>query len=154
MRDYMDRRVTPPKRVTSPTWGPPPPCLQEAQRGDIFSTEGDSSNSMRPVPRWNFMLDVTGQPCCLVHPSSWVRPHTGRKLHGFLNQMQNISLRSSGIRRKQNFEFLRLKVTQQSWLLLFALSHPLFFRFSLLIFLSCWAFGRLHFGGKSLEEKF
>ena len=21
----MDRRVTPPKRVTSPTWGPPPP---------------------------------------------------------------------------------------------------------------------------------
>ena len=26
MRDYMDRRVTQPKRVTSPTWGPPPPC--------------------------------------------------------------------------------------------------------------------------------
>ena len=25
MRDYMDRRVTPPKRVTSPTWGPPHP---------------------------------------------------------------------------------------------------------------------------------
>ena len=28
MRDYMDRRVTPPYRVTSPTWGPPPPCKQ------------------------------------------------------------------------------------------------------------------------------
>ena len=28
MRDYMDRRVTPPKRVTSPTRGPPPPCKQ------------------------------------------------------------------------------------------------------------------------------
>ena len=28
MRDYMDRRVTPPKRVTSPTWGPPPPYKQ------------------------------------------------------------------------------------------------------------------------------
>ena len=28
MRDYMDRRVTPPKRVTSPTWGPPLPCKQ------------------------------------------------------------------------------------------------------------------------------
>ena len=26
MRDYMDRRVTPPKQVTSPTWGPPHPC--------------------------------------------------------------------------------------------------------------------------------
>ena len=28
----MDRRVTPPKRVTSPTWGPPPPSKQ-ALRG-------------------------------------------------------------------------------------------------------------------------
>ena len=25
MGDYMDKRVTPPKRVTSCTWGPPPP---------------------------------------------------------------------------------------------------------------------------------
>ena len=24
--DYMERQVTPPKRVTSPTWGRPPPC--------------------------------------------------------------------------------------------------------------------------------
>ena len=24
----MDRRVTLPKRATSPTWGPPPPCKQ------------------------------------------------------------------------------------------------------------------------------
>ena len=28
MRDYMDRRVTPPKWVTMPTWGPPRPCKQ------------------------------------------------------------------------------------------------------------------------------
>ena len=28
MRDYLDRRVTPPKRVTSPTWSPSPPCKQ------------------------------------------------------------------------------------------------------------------------------
>ena len=28
MRDCMDRRLTPTKRVTSPTWGPPPPCKQ------------------------------------------------------------------------------------------------------------------------------
>ena len=26
MTDYMNRRVTPPKRVTSSTWGPSPPC--------------------------------------------------------------------------------------------------------------------------------
>ena len=28
MRDYMDRRATPPKRVTSPIWDTPPPCKQ------------------------------------------------------------------------------------------------------------------------------
>ena len=28
MKDYIDRRVTPSKRVTSPTWGPPPSCKQ------------------------------------------------------------------------------------------------------------------------------
>ena len=28
MRDCTDRWVTPTKRVTSPTWGPPPPCKQ------------------------------------------------------------------------------------------------------------------------------
>ena len=30
MRDYMDRRVT--QRVTSPTWGPPPPYKQALSR--------------------------------------------------------------------------------------------------------------------------
>ena len=28
MRNYMDRRVTPPKRVTSSIWCTPPPCKQ------------------------------------------------------------------------------------------------------------------------------
>ena len=28
LRDYMDRRVTPLKRVTTPTWGSLPPCKQ------------------------------------------------------------------------------------------------------------------------------
>ena len=28
----MDKRATPPKRVTSPTWGPPPPCKQALRR--------------------------------------------------------------------------------------------------------------------------
>ena len=28
IRNYIDRRVTPPRRVTSPTWGSPPPCKQ------------------------------------------------------------------------------------------------------------------------------
>ena len=53
----------------------------------------------------------------------------GRTLRGLLIQMQNISLESSGMRRKQNFEFLGLKVTQQSSLLLFTFSPPSFFAF-------------------------
>ena len=36
MRDYMDRRVTPPKRLTSPTWGPPPPCKEALKETDLF----------------------------------------------------------------------------------------------------------------------
>ena len=41
MRAYMDRRVTPPKRVTSPTWGPPTPCKQESRsRAVLRTTEG------------------------------------------------------------------------------------------------------------------
>ena len=28
LKYYVDRRVTPPKRVTSPAWGPPPPCTR------------------------------------------------------------------------------------------------------------------------------
>ena len=28
----MDRRATPPERVTSPTWGPPPPRKQALNR--------------------------------------------------------------------------------------------------------------------------
>ena len=41
MRDYIDRRVTPPKRVTSPTWGPPTPSKQESRsRAVLRTTEG------------------------------------------------------------------------------------------------------------------
>ena len=61
---------------------------------------------------------------------------TGRTLCGLLIQMQNISLESSGMRRKQNFEFLGLKVTQQSSLLVFALSPPFFFAFLASFFFS------------------
>ena len=37
MRDYMERRVTPPRQVTSPTWGPPPPCKQALRPKNKFS---------------------------------------------------------------------------------------------------------------------
>ena len=43
MRDYMDRRVTPPKRVTSPTWGSPPPCKQALSLSFSRTTANSSS---------------------------------------------------------------------------------------------------------------
>ena len=50
MRDYLDRRVTPPKRVPSPTWDPPPPCkrvlsfLFQYSRDDCYSQEKIENN--------------------------------------------------------------------------------------------------------------
>ena len=38
MRDYMDRRVTTPKPVNSPTWGPPPPCKQALTKPFVGSS--------------------------------------------------------------------------------------------------------------------
>ena len=45
MKDYIDRRVTPPKRVTSPIWGPPPPCKQ-ALRTSAWEATGPSGNHL------------------------------------------------------------------------------------------------------------
>ena len=62
----------------------------------------------------------------------------GQTFHGFLIHILNISLQSLDMCRNQNFEFLGLKVTQQSWLFLFAklsspflsISLPQFFSFA------------------------
>ena len=35
VRDYMDRRATPPKRVTSPICGTPPPSKQALRRNPL-----------------------------------------------------------------------------------------------------------------------
>ena len=44
MSDNMDRQVTPPKRVTSPTWGPPPPSKQ-ALNGDFKIQRRDGNEN-------------------------------------------------------------------------------------------------------------
>ena len=36
MRDYMNRLATPPKRVTSPSWGPPTPCKKALKIHDYI----------------------------------------------------------------------------------------------------------------------
>ena len=52
MRDYMEKWVTPPKRVTSPTWGPSPPCKQAVRLhlyGEkLYRTEGSPLYSSYP----------------------------------------------------------------------------------------------------------
>ena len=40
MRDYLDRRVTQLKRVTSPIWGTPPPCKQALNIGRVRTGRG------------------------------------------------------------------------------------------------------------------
>ena len=64
------------------------------------------------------------------------KPFTCPTLRCLLIQIKNISLCSSGMRRKQNFEFLCLRVARQSWLFLLASS----FAFLALFYFSlCWA---------------
>ena len=72
-------------------------------------------------------------------------PLTRCTLRSLLIQMQNVSLRSSGMCRKQNFEIA---------FTFFFLSSPLFLLFLPHIFFSCWAFSRLHFGGKGFRKAF
>ena len=43
----MDRRVTPPKWVTSPTWGSPPPC-KHAQATNIKQDKVGKDNVVQP----------------------------------------------------------------------------------------------------------
>ena len=93
-----------------------------------------------PKTRFEASKEVFGSLSCYKELKLTTKLFAGRTLCGLLIQMQNISLRSSGMHRKQNFEFWGLKVTQQSWLLLFA-SYllPSFFAFRASFFFYCWA---------------
>ena len=74
----------------------------------------------------------------------------GRTLRGLLIQMQNISLRSSGMRIKQNFKIVfGFKSDTAVLTVTFRFLSSLLFSLFLPDFFSCWAFSRLHFGGNS-----
>ena len=68
------------------------------------------------------------------------KPFTGCTVRSLLIQMQNISLWSLGMHRKQNFESSKFLLSLLPSFFLSYLPH---------FFFSCWAFSRLHFGGKS-----
>ena len=50
MRDYMDRRVTPPKRITSPTWGSPSPCKQALRKNSEKPRRGGGDGNQPSLP--------------------------------------------------------------------------------------------------------
>ena len=70
MRHYMDRQVTPPKRVSSPTWGSPPPCKQALSNYKSFIQHICSCAG------WSILhlVDQTDQPASQQCPC-WM-PHT------------------------------------------------------------------------------
>ena len=63
MRDYMDRRATPPKPVTSSTWGPPPPCKQALS----LRSRRDHSRNVRRMQMRQFFFFFA------VEPREWRR---------------------------------------------------------------------------------
>ena len=89
---------------------------------------------------------------CYKELKPTTKPFTGHTLQGLLFQMQNISLRSLGMHRKQNFEMgfgFKSDIVAVLTFTFCFLSSPFFFTFLASFFFSCWALSRLHFGGKS-----
>ena len=83
-----------------------------------------------------------------------IKPVTGRTLCDLPIQMQNISLQSSGMHRKQNFEIV-FEFKSATAVLTFTFHFLSSLLFSLFLpqgFFFCWAFSGLHFGGKSLDK--
>ena len=66
MRDHMDRLVTTPNQVTSPTWGSPPPCKQ----------------ALNPV-KWQSMVTGLFIAAAVSKPEAneWGSSLIGKKLH-------------------------------------------------------------------------
>ena len=71
---------------------------------------------------------------CYKELKRTIKPFTGRKRWGLLIQMQDISLQSSGMRKKKNFKIV-----------FFVPSSPLFHFSCLIFYFFCGAFSRLHF---------
>ena len=59
IRDYMNRSVTPPGRVTSPTRGSPPPCEQALSRLSFLALRSKSLLTYRRLIKGEFTLRST-----------------------------------------------------------------------------------------------
>ena len=63
MKDYMDRRVTPPKWVTSPTWGPPPPCKQALKKPPPPPPPPPDNTKISFSCKWQEITCSAARPC-------------------------------------------------------------------------------------------
>ena len=103
-------------------------------------------------PMFNFDWDcswvIFGSLSCYKELKHTKKLLTGHALGNVLIQMQNISFRSSGMLRKQNFEIavaVNSDTADLTFSFCFLSSPPLFFCFSCpIFFLFCWAWNRLH----------
>ena len=55
----MGRLVTPPKRVTSPTWGPPPSCKQALKGTQLLSIPPRSLSSAQAPAQYSVKLEIS-----------------------------------------------------------------------------------------------
>ena len=58
----MDRQVTPPKRVTSPTWGPPSPCKQALSRASRCELHSSTDRKIIISVLFNVVNFITENP--------------------------------------------------------------------------------------------
>ena len=77
MRDYMDRRLIPPKRVTSPTWGLPPPCKQALTSGSFMMLQMDVITKWRYTGDWKVTVQYPHHKSIVFRntkntPTSWL----------------------------------------------------------------------------------
>ena len=68
MRDYMERQVTPPRQVISPTWGPPPPCKQ-ARRNIVNNFGNPQSLVAQLMVIYRVCLEVPCRTCRTLYLS-------------------------------------------------------------------------------------
>ena len=64
----MDRRVTPPKPVTTPTWGPPPSCKQA-----LSNEDGDGNEKGKKAKGWIGIKTTLHLHHAFLYTARWPR---------------------------------------------------------------------------------
>ena len=123
IKDCKERRVTLPKRVTSPTWGPPPPCKQAPKRLPSFAKR---LSKLKKFPQlfWivqegkTFEDSVTTSNCDATwHNGNWYKSSFAELQTGqWLVHVRNVSVSLHqlilGSMNKQAWNWISLVISQ------------------------------------------